>query len=132
MASGLIIWLFAVVYITVAGRQPADHELSLLPFSSYVDYFRNHRVERLRSNFMNTMLFYPPVLLLWELLPRKWNTRHRVTAVLLGAATVSLAIECLQYFGGLGLAETDDIIHNTLGAALAAVLCRIRFRGSKL
>jgi glycopeptide antibiotics resistance protein len=36
----------------------------------------------------------------------------------------SVAIECCQYGFGIGTAEIDDIIHNTLGAFLGMLSVR--------
>ena len=35
---------------------------------------------------------------------------------------VSVSVEVLQYFLLLGLAEVDDLIHNTLGMVIGAVV----------
>lgn len=130
MAAGCLVWLAAVVFMTVAGRESTTREISLMPFASYLDAIRNGRIERYRSNFMNAVLFYPPGFLLWELLPKGWRHRRRILIIAGIFGLVSLLIEGLQFYGQLGLAETDDFIHNTLGAVLAAIVCRIRFKGS--
>lgn len=36
----------------------------------------------------------------------------------MGALLFSVCVETIQYIGGYGLAEVDDVICNTLGAAI--------------
>jgi glycopeptide antibiotics resistance protein len=44
--------------------------------------------------------------------------------VVLLACVVSLAIEVTQYYTGLGVADADDVILNTVGAAIGFYLCK--------
>ena len=131
MAMLLLAWAAAVAAQTVMGRDSDGGDLILMPLHSYREAIWGGRRELLRSNFMNAFLFYPPGLIGWELLPARMRPKYKMLILLLAALTMSLTIESLQYLGNLGLAETDDVIHNTLGTALAAILCRIRSGGNK-
>lgn len=73
------------------------------------------------QNLQNIAFFIP----FGVLLPvKKWK------AVFITAITFSAGIEIVQYFGGYGLAELDDVICNTLGAMIGLwvlmVLTRVK------
>ena len=120
----LFIWAASVVIQTIFQRTPdASLQPVWQPFRSYVDALKEDgQKELLRSNFMNAVLFYPAGLLLASLLPEKWHSRRRLLIVLLLCTGFSLAIEFAQYRYHLGLAQTDDVIHNAMGACLGAVV----------
>ena len=114
----VVLWLAAIVYVTVARRESAGTQESLwIPFWSYYLAFGGNR-ELLRSNLMNVLLFYPAGLLAGSLLPKDGKRWRGILLMAAGGCALSLAIELSQYALHLGLAETDDVIHNTLGAAL--------------
>ena len=75
--------------------------------------------ELLRSAFMNVLLFYPGALLLRSILPRGTGL-----LVVLGLFAATVVIEVCQFALQLGYAETDDVLHNTLGAVLGVLACR--------
>lgn len=121
---GLFMWAASVVIQTIFQRTP-DASLQPIwqPFQSYVDALKEGgQKELLRSNFMNAVLFYPAGLLLVSLLPEKWHSRRSLLIVLLLCTGFSLAIEFAQYRYHLGLVQTDDVIHNALGAYLGAAV----------
>lgn len=118
------LWLVTVVYVTVVRREASGvQETSWIPFYSYYLAFSGVNEELLRSNFMNVMLFFPAGLLAGSVLP---NSRKWVLLTALAGCAVSLCIEVAQYFFHLGLAETDDLIHNTLGTLLGAAIGGIK------
>lgn len=118
----LLMWAASVIIQTIFQRTP-DISLQPIwqPFQSYVDALKEGgQKELLRSNFMNAVLFYPAGLLLVSLLPEKWHSWVSLLIVLLLCTGFSLAIEFAQHRYHLGLAQTDDVIHNALGACLGA------------
>ena len=121
---GLFIWIASVVIQTIFRRTPdASLQPVWQPFQSYVDALKEGgQKELLRSNFMNAILFYPAGLMLVSLLPGKWHSWLKLLFVLLLSTGVSLGIEYIQYRHHLGLAQTDDVIHNALGACLGAAV----------
>lgn len=68
---------------------------------------------------MNVFLFVPMGLTLLFALPEKMN--HKVLLSVLCAMVLSMIVEILQYVFQLGRAETDDVICNTLGAAIGTL-----------
>lgn len=123
-----LLWLVAVTWNTVIGReQIADFSASsLVPFHSYYVVLTGEEQELLRSNFMNIILFYPAGLLGYGILP--WSQKRRVFAITAFCALLSIGIEICQYHFALGQAETDDVIHNTLGAWIGATVCTLQIR----
>ena len=69
---------------------------------------------------MNVFLFFPLGLTLSNALPRKWHRWGRIILTTFIGCALSTGIEYAQYRYALGLAETDDVICNTLGAFLGA------------
>ena len=93
----------------------------LMPFASYYAATHGGSPELYRANFMNAVLFFPAGLLGCEILPRRWRHRKKAVLVMAVLALLSMGIEYAQFRFGLGLAETDDVIHNTLGALLGGL-----------
>ena len=121
----LILWGFAVLYVTVLSRSGGAYgSFRLVPLHSYREVLATGNREILRSSFMNALLFFPAGLLGAVLLPRR-----KKLWLVLGVAVFSLTIELLQFWFSLGNAEIDDIFHNTLGAWLGTALGV--FRGPK-
>ena len=121
----LICWIATILYGTLGQR--AEGEASskpiLIPFHSYYIALNGGQKELFRANFMNTVLFYPAGLLSCALLT-KCRLRSRLL-IICAFALFSIGIEYTQYRLELGLAETDDVIHNTLGALLGVLACGI-------
>ena len=78
--------------------------------------------ELYREMFMNILLFFPFGLGLAQLLPKGWRIGARLALTLGLGAAFSILVEGAQYFWGLGIAETDDVLCNALGAG-AGALC---------
>lgn len=100
----------------------------LMPFASYQAAFNGGNKEIYRTNFMNVVLFYPAGLLGLEALPKDWYKLLKVALITALFFLVSACIEYVQYRFGLGLAEMDDVIHNTLGALLGAMVCSMSIK----
>lgn len=111
----LILWAGAMAWATVIRWQGEKRVLSLIPFQCYITVLQGGEKELLRSAFMNGLLFYPGGLLAGSL----WKRRRLLAG---GFACVSVALELCQFWLRLGTTETDDVIHNTLGAALGLVV----------
>ncbi len=124
--GGLAIWLVAVLWITLGGRGEGGwQEPVLIPFRSYYTVFAGGQRELLRSNFMNMLLFYPAGLLSGAVLPKHWKRWHKVLLTASVCCALSVSIEFTQYSARLGLGETDDVIHNTLGALIGATIAMV-------
>lgn len=127
MSFLLVCWLF-VIYLGTLGYRAEGGNLSepiLTPFASYYAAMNGGNKELYRTNFMNAVLFYPAGLLGCELLPKRWRKVWKAVLVTCVFALVSISIEYSQYHFSMGLAEVDDVIHNTLGTLLGAFACGV-------
>lgn len=129
----LITWLIITAFATLFDRIPdAENTLVVwIPFHSYYTTFAGGNPEVLRSNFMNVVLFYPAGLLACELLPKDWRRAQKLILTVVLFALLSAGIEVCQYHFALGQAEVDDVIHNTLGTLIGAMVSSIHISGRK-
>lgn len=108
----------AVLYATLFSRAEGSTGLILAPFASLTA--ARIQPEIYREMLMNVFLFFPLGLTLSNALPRKWHRWLRIILTTLIGYALSAGIEYAQYRYALGLAETDDMICNTLGAFIGA------------
>ena len=110
--------VIAILCATILNRTPGNYELILTPFAALTA--ARIQPELYREMLMNIFLFFPLGLTLSNALPRKWHRWLRIILTTLVGCALSAGIEYAQYRCALGLAETDDVICNTLGAFLGA------------
>lgn len=110
--------VFIILYATILNRTPGNYELILAPFASLTA--ARVQPELYREMLMNVFLFFPLGLTLSNALPRKWHRWLRIILTTLVGCALSAGIEYAQYRCALGLAETDDVICNTLGAFIGS------------
>lgn len=109
---------FIILYATILTRIPGVPEAILTPFASLTA--ARQQPEIYREMLMNVFLFFPLGLTLSNALPRKWHRWLRIIFTTLVGCALSAGIEYAQYRYALGLAETDDVICNTLGAFIGS------------
>ena len=109
--------IFAILTVTLLSRNSEGVELILTPFHSFIE--AKTQPEIYRSMLMNVFLFFPLGLTLPFALPEKWNRNALLTVLF--AFTLSFVIEFLQFHYYIGRAEVDDVICNTLGAAIGTL-----------
>ena len=106
----------AILFFTVATRSSySGRATRLIPFASFV----NAGYGTYQSMWLNAFFFLPFGLSLPFLLPEK--LKHKALVTIIVAVIFSICIEAAQYHFKLGLCETDDVITNTLGAALGTI-----------
>ena len=127
-----ICWLFVIFFGTLGYRTEGDKlsEPILIPFYSYYTALNGGSEEIYRSNFMNIALFFPAGLLGCDLLPKRWRPFFSVLLVTGLFMLISIGIEYIQFQFSMGLAEVDDVIHNSLGVLLGGVFCRVSIKTS--
>ena len=108
----------AILYATLFSRAEGGTGLILTPFAALAA--ARQQPEFYREMLMNVFLFFPLGLTLSNALPRRWHRWLRIILTTLVGCALSAGIEYAQYRCALGLAETDDVICNTLGAFLGA------------
>ena len=117
-----ILCIFAVMLIikmTLFGRTAGSRELELRPFYTLTTISYNN--EAVRTMLMNVILFLPFGLTLPYVFAKMKNNYSRWMICILIGFLMSVAIETIQYYFGLGRAETDDVICNTFGCILGVI-----------
>lgn len=110
--------LLAILGATILDRTPGRYYLG-----AYLEPFSSFGTERFsaglcRECILNVFLFLPLGIFMPFSLPER--TKNKVRITILFGMMLSVGIETMQYLFGMGLCETDDVIHNTLGAALGS------------
>lgn len=119
IALGLLAWLnrkdkqwfptaysiFLILYITLLRRAPGYNEnirlhLKLLPNAGVW-----------AGNLLNLILYVP-----FGWTSQRWKLSRK--KIVIAAFMLSVGCEVLQYFTGRGMADINDILFNTLGAAV--------------
>lgn len=109
---------FIILYATILTRTPEIPEVILTPLATFIA--ARQQPELYREMLMNVFLFFPLGLTLSNVLPQKWHRWLRIILTTLVGCALSAGIEYTQYRCALGLAETDDVICNTLGAFIGS------------
>ena len=131
LAAALAVLAGGLLLQTVLGRTPGEIREPVRDFfQSYREVLRGGNRELLRSNLMNVMLFLPLGFVSALLLNVRRHPAGKFLLITAFWGALSFGIEFCQYRYGLGLAEADDLLHNTAGAALGvcAVLLWPRIR----
>lgn len=113
--------LAGILSLTLCGREWDSRmgtRFSFIPFWSYWRTFTQGD-EGLGIQIANNILLFIPFGFALHLnFPRFEKLRYTILA----AALLSLAVELIQGFTGLGLCEIDDVMGNTLGAGIGGWL----------
>ena len=118
VALGLLAWLnrkekswlpsvysvFLILYITLLRRAPGYNENIRL----HLKLWPNAGVWA--GDFLNLILYVP-----FGGTSQRWKPNRK--RVVIAAFMLSVSCEVLQYFTGRGMADVNDILFNTLGAA---------------
>ena len=123
----LLLSIFFILAVTILSRDiGSGSELSLVPFSSWINYFKGNNEEFLRTNIFNMLLFLPFGASLYAV---RYYTRSSFKGLLIitsvAAMSLSVSVELGQWFLQCGEVETDDVIHNVLGAVIGVLLAKL-------
>ncbi len=109
----ILLNIVIVLYKTMAFRDFSG--INVIPFWSYTQFFKNYR---LRLEILNNIwLFIPLGSALVCVVKQKWT--------LLFPCAFSILIEVCQLLFGIGFCEFDDVISNSLGTIIGAILANI-------
>ena len=115
LSCGMVMAIFC---ITIMGRTTGERTLILKPFASLAA--ARKQSEAYRELLMNIFLFFPFGLTLSNALPQSWGRWRRIGLTVITGLLLSAGIEYIQYRFALGVAETDDVICNTIGAFIGS------------
>ena len=107
----LAAYLLFILFETVIGRKTGVGRVELVPFWSY-----SHPELRMEI-VLNYILFIPLGVLLYLCFGKKLGLRVVIAGLLL-----SVSIELIQFTFKIGVFEFDDMIGNTVGCLIGAVV----------
>ena len=108
------IYLFLILYTTVIGRNiNATYQLKLMPLWS-IDAVMQGQVMPMYEKMYNVIM-YIPIGFMFRL---SFKTRK---TILIGFC-ISIFVELLQLITRTGVCETDDVICNTFGSLVGAII----------
>lgn len=109
-----------IIRMTLLGRKVGIRELEFIPFYTLTTISYNN--EAIRTLLMNIILFVPFGLTAPYMIGEKIKNEYLKWGIcILSAGVLSILIESLQYCLGVGRAEIDDVICNTLGGGLGVL-----------
>lgn len=117
---GYVFIIFCTTFICRSRALIAGFEL--MPFWSYLAYFRGEDDSLLIENITNIMVFVP----VGFLLGMSFRSMTLIKTLLIGFS-LSVVIESLQFVSMRGFAEFDDVMHNTLGCVMGYGLFRLLY-----
>ena len=118
---GLVVALIFIIKYTML-RGSHKRALCLIPFYSFT-FPRTS--DRYNTVVANALLFLPVGMSMPYVLASigraDWIRKHPVSITIISTAIFSFFIELCQYIFRLGLCEIDDVIFNTMGAAMGTI-----------
>lgn len=100
--------------------------LNLSIFTEYIPFLKYHKWGHFIYLFGgNIVSFIPFGMYLW------YRKRKIITSVFFGFL-LSFFIESMQYIWGVGISETDDLILNTMGVFIGALLIKKLSKNRKI
>ncbi len=113
--------MYAVIYITIISREPEEKRFTLDLLSSYRLWIEDKNYFYFDMIFLNIAMLVPFGILV-PLIFKKLDSSFKV---IMSGFVFSLCIEIIQYVTGRGLFELDDLLNNTIGAALGYIMLTI-------
>ncbi len=107
--------LLGVIAFTLF-REAGVREVIWIPFTTMMTVG-----EEFRMPLMNAALFVPFGMGISQIYHIKHKMGACILRTILTGLLLSVVIEALQFAFALGTAETDDVIFNTLGAAIGSM-----------
>lgn len=116
IVSLFICYLTLIVGATLLGREARldIRSMNFYVFYSYKKAWRTFSSLEWRNIFINILLFVPMGILL-PLMSKKWQVSWKTYLI---GFLFSLSIECIQFRTGIGIAEVDDLMNNTIGVMI--------------
>ena len=114
-----LIYCMFMLWMTILNREPKTHRCELSLFWSFKELISGHP-DGVKDTvqYLSNVLFFIPFgfLLPWK---KDWKQEFLISFA------VSFAIELSQFLLAVGLAETDDVIANTLGGMIGFGLWKL-------
>ena len=121
------LYIIAVIIVTFIVREtmvlrtPENRGMILQPFREFEAMMNGAHFFWFKQIFLNILLFVPFGILL----PMVSRCFKDPIITVAAGCLISGTIEIMQYITGRGLTEVDDVIMNTIGAAVGVVIYKI-------
>lgn len=134
-------FIFLIYVFFLAWRRPSPtlhphhRTLRLLPIYDKLTCFGNtsfgslHEIKQtiaLYLDFFGNILLFVPIALILSIV---FSIKSKAKIILIAFLT-SLSVEAIQYTFGIGVADIDDLILNTVGACLGLLLLKYMHRST--
>lgn len=113
-----IIYMYAVMHITIISREPENKRISIDLLYSYRQLFGEKNYFYFDMIFLNIAMLIPFGILV----PIIFRKADNALKVITTGFVFSLSIETMQYITGRGLFELDDLLNNTIGSAFGYII----------
>jgi glycopeptide antibiotics resistance protein len=119
----LLLYLCAVFYITVFSRDGSGNTVFQMEIFGWIKRCITLESYNPAKHFLqNLALFIPVGILLFLAHQKKLGS---LTMSVSFAISISVLIETIQFFGGIGSCDVDDILSNTMGAFVGVLLGKV-------
>ena len=127
LVGAFAVYVLIVLDLTLvrSGYHYDEHQLNLVPFVELFRVFRDAGIGRFVWLFLGNLGWFFPFGFLLPAMMKKDPGAAKVIGL---GLLFSLIIETVQYFTRRGVAELDDLMLNTLGAALGYLAFRLVVR----
>ena len=125
----LLFWIYVIALLRITvfrddfslSHIMTNGKLNLELFAAYIPFLRGGFIWLFIYLFVGNIVWFIPLgaYLVWK------DPEHTVWRATLIGLILSLAIEVSQYVFGVGVTEVDDLVLNTSGTMIGAVLMRI-------
>ena len=118
-AAGLFVvaWTLILLWLTVFGRSVVDRSFYYIPFQTTSSMFKEAPWYEIFYLLVGNIAWFVPIGFLLPL-----STRIKPWLATLCGVGLSLLIEASQYLFSVGCTDIDDLIFNTLGTAIGALV----------
>lgn len=125
----LLFWIYVIALLRITVLRDdfslshimTNGKLNLELFSAYIPFLRGGFIWLFIYLFVGNIVWFIPLgaYLVWK------DPGHTVWRATLIGFVISLVIEVSQYIFGVGVTELDDLVLNTTGTLIGAILMRV-------
>lgn len=120
-----VIYAVCVCYLTIMGRETKAHStINVVPFQRIMKQLEKGDQQMLNHLFLNVLMMVPFGILV----PLIHERLNKFSYAFLSGMMVSIVIETVQLVFRLGECDIDDVISNTLGAAIGYLICSLTLK----
>jgi glycopeptide antibiotics resistance protein len=126
------LYILLLIYLLFFGfyRQTVTvHDYNLVPFKTimmFISHASHFNIRNLFNNLAGNVLAFMP---LGFFIPLLFNRNFTCLNMVLLSFTVSLSVECIQYYFQIGGFDVDDIMLNTIGGAAGFWVAKLAVYG---